>query len=382
MTTLDYIFILCLFCTGYSYFIYPLLLLPFQHTNKYNLNQASPESEPHFISFIITAYNEESNIEEKILNTLKATYQEDKLEILVASDGSTDQTNSIVTKYENQGVRLIEVDDRKGKENAQLQAIKQARGDILVFSDVATSIETGALLRISSLFFNENIGAISSEDRFITSEGHIAGEGAYVKYEMWLRNLESKANSLVGLSGSFFACRASICDQWSINTPSDFNTAISSIRHGFIAITDPELLGYYPNIKDETKEYARKVRTVLRGMAALSQNLPLLNFANYGFFSFQLISHKIMRWLIPWFMLLTLLTNILLINQHFIYQLIFIGQVMFYLLAISGFLSPTLRNRKAIKLIYFFVQVNLAIAQAMIMFLRGARITKWEPSER
>jgi len=199
---------------------------------------------------------------------------------------------------------------------------------------------------------------------------------------MWLRKLESSANSLVGLSGSFFACRSSICKDWDILVPSDFNTAINSIRNGYIAVTDPELLGYYPTIKDDTREFHRKVRTVLRGITALFHNVELLNPIKYGFFSFQLFSHKLMRWLVPWFMLLILFINLLLLDQHMIYRLVLLGQALFYLTAFAGYLYKPLRNNKVIKIVYFFVQVNLAIAQAMIMYVTGNRITRWEPSKR
>ena len=382
MLTPEYILFLSLFCSAYSYFVYPLILLLFQNNNHYNLDSEHEDQNRPFLSLIITAYNEEKNIEQKILNTLEANYDPETMEIIVASDGSTDKTNELVSKYCDRGVSLLNVIDRKGKENAQLHAINQAKGEILIFSDVSTQVEPNALNRIASIFKNPNIGAVSSEDRFITSSGEIAGEGAYVKYEMWLRSLESKANSLVGLSGSFFACRKSVCKDWNISVPSDFNTAINCIKYKLIAITDPELLGYYPNIKDETKEYSRKVRTVLRGMAALSHNISLLNPIKYGFFAFQIFSHKLMRWLVPLFMLITLLSNIFLLGQHEMYDLLFLGQIGFYLLACIGYLSKKLRNNIVIKLIYFFVQVNLATAQAILMFLGGKRITKWEPSKR
>jgi len=199
MTIIECAFWMFLAGSGYSYFIYPLLLLPFQNRNRQVFSTLQRESVTPRISCIITAYNEEKNIEKKIINALKSIYPADKLEILVASDGSTDKTNHIVRSYYEKGVRLIEVSDRKGKENAQLQAIGKATGEILVFSDVSTSFETNALTRIAQVFSNTCIGAVSSEDRFLTADGEIAGEGAYVKYEMWLRRLESNAHSLVGL---------------------------------------------------------------------------------------------------------------------------------------------------------------------------------------
>jgi cellulose synthase/poly-beta-1,6-N-acetylglucosamine synthase-like glycosyltransferase len=382
MSLIEALFWIALLGSGYSYFIYPLILLLFQRNDYLATHKGIETTGKPTISVIITAYNEGAQIANKINNTLEADYDAQLLEILIASDGSTDTTNDIVMSYRQRGVTLVEVPDRKGKENAQLHAIRQAKGEILVFSDVSTQIESTSLNRIAQVFANPAIGAVSSEDRFLTSEGEIAGEGAYVKYEMWLRKLESSANSLVGLSGSFFSCRSTICKNWNISIPSDFNTAINCVQQGYVAITDPKLLGYYPNIKDETKEYQRKVRTVLRGMAAFAHHKSLLSPFKHGFFTFQLLSHKLMRWLVPWFMLLTLSLNLTLLDQHLIYSVMLTAQLTFYLVAIMGHISVELRRNKLIKVIYFFIQVNLAIAHAMIMFMLGKRITQWEPSKR
>jgi glycosyltransferase involved in cell wall biosynthesis len=382
MSLIEALFWIVLLGSGYSYFIYPLILLLFQRNDYLAPHKGIETTGKPTISVIITAYNEGTQIANKINNTLEADYDTQLLEILIASDGSTDATNDIVMSYRQRGVTLVEVPDRKGKENAQLHAIRQAKGKILVFSDVSTQIESTSLNRIAQVFANPAIGAVSSEDRFLTSEGEIAGEGAYVKYEMWLRKLESSANSLVGLSGSFFSCRSTICKNWNISIPSDFNTAINCVQQGYVAITDPKLLGYYPNIKDETKEYQRKVRTVLRGMAAFAHHKSLLSPFKHGFFTFQLLSHKLMRWLVPWFMLLTLSLNLTLLDQHLIYSVMLTAQLTFYLVAIMGHISVELRKNKFIKVIYFFIQVNLAIAHAMIMFMLGKRITQWEPSKR
>ncbi len=377
------ILIISLVGTIYSYFLYPLILLALPKKNSFETSaQLANEIELPFLTLIITAYNEESHIKEKIQNTIEIDYPEQKREILVASDGSTDNTNLYVNEFTNKGVRLIEVKERKGKENAQLAAINEAKGDILVFSDVATQIPKEALKFITATFNNEKIGAISSEDRFITEDGQIAGEGAYVKYEMWLRRLEASVNSLVGLSGSFFACRKSISKNWDINVPSDFNTALNCVSQGFVAVSHPHVLGYYPNLKDESKEYQRKLRTVIRGMAAIAQKPAVLNPFKHGLFAFEVFSHKIMRWLVPWFQLTLFICNLVVWQEHFLFTLLLIGQVSFYTLAIIGWLSKSLRKNNLVKLPFFFMQVNLAIAHASLQFLTGKRITKWVPSKR
>lgn len=383
MSIIEIIFFISLIGVTFSYFLYPIILLALPKRNAFQTHDSKNDIDAlPFVTLIITAYNEESNIKEKITNTLEATYPSNKREILVASDGSTDKTNEYVNDFSSDGIVLVKVEERKGKENAQLSAIKQAKGEIIIFSDVATRIDKDSLQQIVASFKNKKVGAISSEDRFISDNGEIAGEGAYVKYEMWLRNLECSVNSLIGLSGSFFAARKDVCEDWSINVPSDFNTALNCVKKDYIAISDPKLLGYYPNIKDESKEYSRKLRTVIRGISALFSTPQVLNPFKFGLFSFQVFSHKIMRWLVPWFMILLLITSIPLWNENIFYSLILLGQLSFYLIASIGFLIKPLRSNKLIKLPFFFIQVNFALFHASILYLSGKRITKWEPSKR
>src|SRR5690606_37149604 len=143
----------------------------------------------------------------------------------------------------DRGVRLVRAVQRQGKEWAQLLAVRAAQGEILGFSDVATMIRADALRRLAGDFADPKVGAVSSEDRFVAPGGQLVGEGLYVRYEMWLRRLESGAAGLVGLSGSFFAARREVCEQWDVLASSDFNTALNSVRRGYIAISDPPLLG-------------------------------------------------------------------------------------------------------------------------------------------
>lgn len=372
------VFWISLFGAIYSYFLYPMLLLVLPKKTF----TAPPNDTLPLVSLIITAHNEQHRIQEKLENTLAINYPSARREILVASDGSTDDTNQIVTSYADKGVALVYVEERKGKENAQLAAIQAARGEILVFSDVATQIPPEALHNLVAAFNNPRVGALSSEDRFISQDGKVAGEGAYVKYEMWLRHLESQVNSLVGLSGSFFAARKEVCKDWDIAVPSDFNTALNCVTKGYIAISDQTVLGYYPNLKDDSKEYQRKLRTVIRGMAAVAQNPIVLNPFSLGFFAIQVISHKLMRWLVPWFMLVLLISSFIIYQNHVVYHLMLWGQLGFYLIAMAGLLFASLRDNIVFKLPFFFLQVNFAVADAGIRFLLGKRITMWEPSKR
>jgi cellulose synthase/poly-beta-1,6-N-acetylglucosamine synthase-like glycosyltransferase len=373
-------YLFAVFC-AYSYFLYPVILKILPARKKLEITESSQTNLPS-LSLIITVHNEAGRIREKLENTLQIDYPQDKLEIIIASDFSTDDTENIVESFADKGVRLVRADERKGKEYAQLCAIRASQGEILVFSDVATQIPADALQLLAARFGDPTIGAISSEDRFVSNDGSIVGEGAYVKYEMWLRRLESDRAGLVGLSGSFFAARREVCENWDIYVPSDFNTALNSAKHGLVAITCPDVVGIYQDVKDSSLEYRRKMRTVIRGITAIARHPEVLNPFTMGMFAFQVWSHKIMRWGVPWFMAVFLILTILLQGQGWIYTAALIAQVGFYGLALVGWISAALRETTLIKIIFFFVQTNLALAQATVSFLSGKRMTVWTPSKR
>ncbi|MBI5451152.1 MAG: glycosyltransferase family 2 protein [Gammaproteobacteria bacterium] len=372
------VFWLALFATGYSYFFYPMLLL------------VLPGRVPHIglaaslprVSLIITARNESLRIQAKLENALAVDYPADRFEIIVASDASDDGMDELVYGYSGRGVQLIRAGVRKGKEYAQSLAIAAASGEILVFSDVATQIPADSIHKIVSRFSDPVVGAVSSEDRFVSQDGQIAGEGVYVRYEMWLRALESRVNSLVGLSGSFFAARKQVCSDWDITVPSDFNTALNCARLGYVAVSAPDVLGYYADLKDPAREYQRKVRTVLRGMAGLFGRLDVMNPWRYRFFAVQVISHKLMRWLVPWALLLLLICTALLWDASVYYVIFLWMQLVFYVAALLGWRSVVLRRLLICRLPFFFMQANIAVAQAGISYLLGRRVTLWEPSRR
>jgi len=377
MTT--FLFWLLAVLAVYSYFLYPLLLIALRRVRKPSASAVATGGEVT-LSLIVTAYNEAGRIREKIENSLAIDYP--GLEIIIASDCSSDATDSIVQEYADRGVRLVRAAERLGKENAQWTAIQAAAGDILVFSDVATQIPVDALRKLAAYFADASVGAVSSEDRFISQTGEVAGEGAYVKYEMWLRSMESDLAGLVGLSGSFFAARKSVCQQWDIHSPSDFNTGLNCARAGFRAVTAPDVLGFYKDLSDPQKEYQRKVRTVLRGITAIARHPDVLSLSRYGLFAFQVWSHKIMRWGVPWFLVLLFLLNFRLLGSGAFYSLTFLGQLAFYGVAIAAHINASVKSNAIARLIYFFVQVNIGIADATLRFVSGKRMTTWQPSSR
>lgn len=378
---MKYIFYLTGLLCGYSYFLYPLILKIVPARNK-RTEVTHRDFVYPALSLIITVHNEEGRIYEKLENALLTDYPKDLLEIIVASDCSSDSTDTIVESFIDSGVRLVRVDERRGKEYAQLCAIRESGGDILVFSDVSTRIPENSLRILALQFGDTRIGALSSEDRFISNDGRVVGEGAYVKYEMWLRRLESERAGLIGLSGSFFAARREVCEEWDIYSPSDFNTALNCAKKGLVAITCPEVVGIYSDIKDPLIEYRRKLRTVVRGVTAITRHPEVLDPFRMGLFAFQVWSHKIMRWAVPWFMSVLLVSSLVLAAEGLVYQLALWFQVIFYGCAVLGWLSSVFRKHAAIRIIFFFVQTNLALAHALLLFLAGKRMTVWTPSRR
>ena len=363
----------------YTYIGYPLILMILSLFRNRPLKKGDFTPD---VTFIITAYNEERRIKEKIENTVKKDYPREKLEIIVASDCSTDKTDDILKSYESYGIRVIRSPERKGKDAAQMLAVKNASGEILVFSDVATILPPNGITNIVRNFYDPMVGCVSSVDKFIEPDGKISGEGAYVRYEMFLRRLETEVNTLVGLSGSFFAARREVCQDWAVDLQSDFNTLLNSVKTGLRGVWDPDSIGYYKNIIDERKEFERKVRTVLRGIYVFTKSLPMLNPFQYGLFSWQLFSHKLCRWLVPFAMILAFFSNAFLIFISTFYLYIFILQSVFYIIAFGGIWTNLFSRINILRIPSFLVLVNLSILKAWYRYVRGERIMIWSPSKR
>lgn len=381
VNVLQVCFWLLLFMACYSYFVYPLILRILPDGRENQAPDAGETWAP--ISIIVTAHNEEKGIGSKIENLLALPAYNGSLEILVASDASNDGTDHIVAECADRGVKLVRNDRHEGKEVAQALALQVAQGELLVFTDVSTSMRGDVLQKIEKHFRDPDVGALSSVDEFIDRDGRPAGEGAYVRYEMWLRRQESRVSSLIGLSGSFFAVRAEICrDNWLTSVPSDLMTAINCFRAGFVAISADDIIGYYPDLADSSKEFKRKIRTVLRGMQALAAVPSILNPLKYGLFAFQVWSHKVLRWIVPWCLILLLPVSVILSSQHPFYSLVLAGQITFYLLSLIGWLVPAAARSTLVRLPLYFVVTNLAVLRAGWDFVRGRSITTWTPSAR
>lgn len=376
---MEYILAISLFLVFHAYFGYPLTLRLLRSFRRNTVAKAQFEPPA---TLIITACNEERRIRNKLENTIALDYPKGKLQVIVASDGSTDGTNEIVRSHAHHGIKLLDFPVRRGKESAQKDAVLHATGEVIIFSDVATRLDPQGLREIVANFADPSVGCVSSIDRVIGRDGEPCGEGFYVRYEMWLRDLESQVNSLVGLSGSFFAARKEVCRDFSGEMQSDFRTVLNSMRLGLRGVSDPDAVGYYQDISDGKREFERKVRTVLRGLTVFFRNLEFLNPIRYALFSYQYFCHKLLRWLAPLFLFTALAANATLCMNSVWYSVLLLIHLVFYGIAIGGWLSKSPPSHAALKIPMYFVTVNAAILVAWWRFALGKRLVMWAPSER
>ncbi len=363
----------------YTFFGYPLLLwlLSLLRRRPHRRAEIFPS-----VSLIIAVHNEEAGIARKLQNSLVLDYPQDKLEILVASDGSRDSTAQVVRGFEQDRIRLVELPERRGKHHAQMVARDSSRGEVLVFSDCSIHLQPDALRKIVSNFADPAVGCVSSEDRVLTAKDALQGEGSYISFEMWLRRLESRVGSLVGASGSFFAVRRELCGEWHPAQSSDFFVPLHTAERGLRTVVDPESVGEYGLTRSEKAEFHRKVRTIVHGLEVLFHHLPLLNPFRYGLFSWQLASHKLARWMAPFAALALLVASAFLWREGPVYQAALVAQVALYLAGLVALAVKGLSSLRPFRIAGFFLLGNAATLTAWLQFGLGERYVSWEPTHR
>jgi len=372
------VFWLSVALVAYTYVGYPLILWVFTRAARRALPRAEMLSS---VSIVIAARNEADKIRQKIANTLDLDYPPRLREVIVASDASDDGTDDIVREYSSRGVSLVRASHRGGKEYVQALAILVAKGDILVFTDVATNLEPVALRRLVRHFSDPTIGAVSTEDCLVDADGNPTGEGLYVRYEMWVRRLESRFYSLVGLSGSCFGIRRDLCRTWPSTLASDFLAALHAARRNYRAVAEPSARARFVAVASPHAEARRKVRTFLRGITVLVANRDLLNPIKHGRFAFQFASHKLLRFLAPFLLLIALITSAVL-RSDTPFNILFQAQLAVYLLGGAGALVPRLQRAPFVRVASYFSMVQGTMLIAWGKYLLGRQQVVWEPSKR
>lgn len=357
----------------YTYLIYPLLLLPW--TRKKKADNISNDEELPYISILVSAYNEEHCIGQKIQNCLALEYPREKLEIWIGSDGSTDRTDEIVSAFRDERVHLLRR-ERGGKAAMLNELARRARGEILVFSDANTELEKGALRAIVRPFSDPEVGLVSGELHLYNphTPHREDEEGLYWRYERFLKRREGARGVLIGANGGLYALRASLFSPLPHDTlTDDFEIAARILEAGKKVTYAQEARAREETAGGVEREFSRRVRIGAGNFQALFRHLKLLS-PRRPRVAFSFFSHKVLRWLAPFFLIAAFIANLALANRS-PYDLLLLGQLAFYALAASG------KGRLA-KIFRYFLAMNAALALGLYRFLFGKQQAAWQRTAR
>ena len=366
----------------YAYLLYPLILL-LMSAGKRTVRHGAPETWPQ-VSLVIAAHNEEAVLGEKLENSLALDYPPDLIQIIVASDGSTDATEAIAASYADRGVVLHQVKERGGKTQAQNEAVRLARGEFIVFSDANSMYDVQALKRIIEPFADPTIGCVCGELRYVNPDGGAAGkgEGVYWRYEQFLKRRESVLSSTLGANGAIYALRRDLFAELDADIISDFIMPIRVWRRGFRVVYEPDAIAEERSGGTFADEFHRRTRIIARSLRGLWSERGVLNPLAHGWFAVQMISHKLMRWMVPLAMIAAFVSNALLWDVA-PYGLFFSVQIVLYGLAFLGNLLPAQLGR--IFLFYVpahFVAINAGALLGLLRVLSGRSYRIWQPTSR
>lgn len=364
----------------YTYAGYPALLVMVAMIGKKTVRKG--DGRP-MVSLIISVYNEERVIREKLENALTQDYPRDKLEILVPSDCSTDRTHDIVGEFEKYGVRLLIQEKRLGKTSALNMTVPKAKGDIIVFTDANSMFDSRAISRLVENFNDPVVGCVTGETRLLNPEGTHMGknEMTYYSYDTFLKVKESQIGSTVGGDGAIFAIRKELYRPLDPSLINDFVIPLQVVSRGYRVVYEPKAFLMEATATPLKGGFYRRVRIINRSLFGVFSVPQVFNPLKVGFFSIQVISRKLLRWIAPVLIILLFLCNIFLMGIPF-YRFTFFMQVIFYFLAILHLILGNRIRTRVLSFPYYFCHGNAASLIAFIKFLKGERIVVWEPLRR
>jgi glycosyltransferase involved in cell wall biosynthesis len=363
----------------YTYLLFPLIVLVRALARPKPFEQR--DTEPS-VTLIIAAHNEAGSIGDKLDNTMGLDYPADRLEVIVASDGSDDGTNEIVDQYADR-VRLLAL-PRNGKASAMNAAIGEASGEVIVFSDANSTYAGDAIRALVRPFADPSVGGVAGNQRYRAIEQQrgngAGGEQAYWSFDRLLKVAESRAGNAISATGAIYAIRRSLVGVVPDGVTDDFAVSSSIIAQGYRLVFAPDAVAYESPAASGGAEFGRKVRVITRGLRGVLVRRELLNPLRFGFYAVQLLSHKVLRRLMVIPLLLVAGTTGLLWSRGAIYRFAAIAQVVFYALAAIGiaFEGSQLARRRILAAPAYFVMVNAACLVAIWNLLRGRRIDRWD----
>jgi cellulose synthase/poly-beta-1,6-N-acetylglucosamine synthase-like glycosyltransferase len=369
----------------HNYFIYPLVIFIISHFFKGNNNLPDHN---YSISIIISAYNEEKVISDRIINISHLDYDFNNLEVLIGSDGSTDKTNSILIdmqkKYSWLSVNLFE--SRRGKVSVINDLIAKSKNEIIVFTDANTIFDVNSLKKLIRQFWDKNLGGVCGRLVLLepkTKLNESVEEKSYWEYETFIKKYEGKCGVLIGANGGIFAIRRNLFkplpDIKPITDDIFITLMIHQQKYKFSYEYDAfasEDVGY-----EIIHEFNRKTRFSSTNFETMFYFKDLLLNRNL-LLSYAFWSHKILRWMTPIFLIIIFFLNIILLNG-IIFQMILLVQILFYSLSFIGFIKRKAKvNNKIFTIPFYFSMTNLAMLIGMINFILKKQTPFWQPTPR
>lgn len=364
----------CLAVLVYSYAGYPVLVALVARTRPSH-GSAGETSLPS-VSILLSVFNEEAVIHEKIENFLAFDYPPELLELVVVSDGSTDATESLVAGHPSGRVRLLSQTVRQGKTAALNRAVSEATGEILVFTDADSMFRSDALRRLAARFSSADVGLVSGRTLYVDPEtGKPLAAGLYRAYEEWIKSHESRAFSIVGADGAIYALRRELFEPLSPDLINDFVHTIQVAAKGKRAVSEPDAVCLEPAADCGADELARQTRIMAQSWHVVVSQLPLLLAAGKTGYVWQLLSHKALRWLSLPLMAGLLMANVVLAASGAGYGVFLAVQLAAYAGAWAGYRGAG----GAFRVLYFFVLLQVSGMLGLVGFVRGRRFVTWNP---
>ena len=386
------LFWLAVGCILHTYVLYPLLLIVLdavgQARSAWSYLSGNERRRPPAqlglpsVSVLIAAYNEADCIGPRIENLLEQDYPADKLEILIGSDASSDETDGIVQRYAARGVKLSR-GERCGKAGVLSRLVGLARGDVLVMTDANTEFERDAIRRLVQPLREETVGLVCGRLRLHSPLGAPVAESAYWKLESLLKLYESRRGCVMGANGGIYAVRKELFAPLPAGTVvDDFVAALRVLEAGSEVRYEPEAVAHEEAAPDHSGEYRRRVRIAAGCFRALSQYRNLMA-PRHGFTAFALWSHKILRWFVPHAMVVALVANLFLAHGGRFYALALLVQCAAYALAAVALLGMSPRRLRAVAdAAAHFVEMNAALLVGFVKYSRGAQGQTWTRTDR
>jgi cellulose synthase/poly-beta-1,6-N-acetylglucosamine synthase-like glycosyltransferase len=379
MRNLEWIFVFAAVLAVYPLAVYPLVIAAIGMLRPRPIRRR--EWTPS-VTILIPAYNEAECIAHTVENKLLQNYPPEQLQILVVSDASDDGTDDIVRQYHERGVQLLRCELRQGKAAALNVAVRQARGEIIVFSDANAEFAADAVRRMVENFADEEIGYVTGSLRLRFGGANAAGEGnsAYLAYENWLRSAESSAGSVIGVNGGVDAIRRDLYEDVPNDQITDFVLPLRVISAKRRVIYDERVRSFEDANEEMSSEFRMRVRVALRALRGLSYMRAVTNPLRHPLAAFCIWSHKILRYETFVFLIIAFASNLVLAIDRPFYRWLLMLQILAYGAAGAGLrwqLPRALRRVTGIP--SYFVASNAAFAVATLRFLRGDKLATWRP---